>query len=89
MLDLGVARVVIGSAAVTQVDRVRTWLDHFGPERLTLAFDVRLDADGAPRVATHGWQQPIRAIPVERARTFRGLISSGMCCARMWTAMAH
>jgi phosphoribosylformimino-5-aminoimidazole carboxamide ribotide isomerase len=57
MLDLGVARVVIGSAAVTHVDRVRTWLDRFGPERLTLAFDVRLDADGAPRVATHGWQQ--------------------------------
>jgi phosphoribosylformimino-5-aminoimidazole carboxamide ribotide isomerase len=57
MLDLGVARVVIGSAAVTHVDLVRTWLDHFGPERLTLAFDVRLDADGTPRVATHGWQQ--------------------------------
>jgi phosphoribosylformimino-5-aminoimidazole carboxamide ribotide isomerase len=57
MLDLGVARVVIGSAAVTQADRVRTWLDRFGAERLTLAFDVRLDADGTPRVATHGWQQ--------------------------------
>jgi phosphoribosylformimino-5-aminoimidazole carboxamide ribotide isomerase len=57
VLDLGVARAVIGSAAVTHVDRVRTWLDHFGPERLTLAFDVRLDADGTPRVATHGWQQ--------------------------------
>ncbi len=57
MLDLGVARVVIGSAAVTDVDRVRSWLDHFGPERLTLAFDVRLDEHGTPRVATHGWQQ--------------------------------
>ncbi len=30
MLDLGVARVVIGSAAVTQVEQVRTWLAHFG-----------------------------------------------------------
>jgi phosphoribosylformimino-5-aminoimidazole carboxamide ribotide isomerase len=55
MLDLGVARVVIGSAALTQVDQVRTWLKHFGAERMTLAFDVRLDADDTPRVATHGW----------------------------------
>lgn len=57
MLDLGVARVVVGSAAVTQVDQVRTWLKHFGPERMTLAFDVRLDQTGTPRVATHGWRE--------------------------------
>jgi len=57
MLDMGVARVVIGSAAVTQVDQVGAWLEHFGPERMTLAFDVRLDDSGIPRVATHGWQQ--------------------------------
>jgi phosphoribosylformimino-5-aminoimidazole carboxamide ribotide isomerase len=57
MLDLGVARVVIGSAAVTHVEEVRTWLEHFGPERMALAFDVRLDRSGMPRVATHGWQR--------------------------------
>jgi phosphoribosylformimino-5-aminoimidazole carboxamide ribotide isomerase len=57
MFDLGAARVVIGSAAVTQVEQVRTWIEHFGPERITLAFDVRLDAGGAARVATHGWQR--------------------------------
>jgi phosphoribosylformimino-5-aminoimidazole carboxamide ribotide isomerase len=55
MLDLGAARVVIGSAALTQVDQVRTWLKHFGSERVTLAFDVRLDDSDTPRVATHGW----------------------------------
>jgi phosphoribosylformimino-5-aminoimidazole carboxamide ribotide isomerase len=57
MLELGASRVVIGSAAVTQVEEVRTWLDCFGPERVTLAFDVRLDGTGVPRVAIHGWQQ--------------------------------
>jgi len=57
MLNLGVARVVIGSAALTHTESVRTWLEHFGPERITLAFDVRLDDAGTPRVATHGWQQ--------------------------------
>ena len=56
-LDLGVARVVIGSAAITQVAEVRTWLERVGAERMTLAFDVRLGDDGIPRVATHGWQR--------------------------------
>ena len=57
MLDLGAARVVIGSAAVTRAGDVRHWLDQVGAERMTLAFDVRLDDGGIPRVATHGWQR--------------------------------
>jgi phosphoribosylformimino-5-aminoimidazole carboxamide ribotide isomerase len=57
MLDLGAARVVIGSAAITHVEEVRGWLGRFGPEQLTLAFDVRLDRSGVPRVTTHGWQE--------------------------------
>jgi phosphoribosylformimino-5-aminoimidazole carboxamide ribotide isomerase len=57
MLDLGVERAVIGSSAVTHVEQVRTWLDYFGPDCIALAFDVRLDETGVPRVATHGWQR--------------------------------
>ncbi len=57
MLDAGVARAVVGSAAVTQVEQVEAWLRRFGAERLTLAFDVCLDENGVPRVMTHGWQQ--------------------------------
>jgi phosphoribosylformimino-5-aminoimidazole carboxamide ribotide isomerase len=53
--DVGVARVVVGSAAVTHVQRVRGWLDEFGPDRVVLAFDVRLDHAGIPCVAIHGW----------------------------------
>jgi phosphoribosylformimino-5-aminoimidazole carboxamide ribotide isomerase len=56
MLDAGVARAVVGSAALSQPEQVRAWLKHFGAERLTLAFDVRVDAEGLPRVTTHGWQ---------------------------------
>jgi phosphoribosylformimino-5-aminoimidazole carboxamide ribotide isomerase len=57
MLEAGVARVVIGSAAVTRVELVRAWLDDFGAERIVLAFDVRLDPTGLPRVAIHGWRE--------------------------------
>jgi phosphoribosylformimino-5-aminoimidazole carboxamide ribotide isomerase len=57
MLECGAARVVIGSAAISDPDTVLEWLRRFGPERVTLAFDVRIDAGGTPRVATHGWQR--------------------------------
>jgi phosphoribosylformimino-5-aminoimidazole carboxamide ribotide isomerase len=56
VLDLGVARAVIGSAALVKGDQVRSWLEHFGADRITLAFDVRLDETGVPCVATHGWR---------------------------------
>jgi len=57
MLNAGVGRAVIGSAAVTRVDLVRTWLEDFGAERIVLALDVRLDPLGTPRVAIHGWRE--------------------------------
>jgi phosphoribosylformimino-5-aminoimidazole carboxamide ribotide isomerase len=57
MLDLGAARVVVGSAALIKAGQVRAWLRHFGPDRVTLAFDVRLNDTGTPCVATHGWQR--------------------------------
>lgn len=57
MLDAGVARVVVGSAAISQVEQVQAWLAHFGAQRLTLAFDVCIDEAGLPRVMTHGWQR--------------------------------
>jgi phosphoribosylformimino-5-aminoimidazole carboxamide ribotide isomerase len=57
LLTHGVARVVIGSAAVEQPQQVADWMQSVGPERVCLAFDVRLDARGIPRLHTHGWQQ--------------------------------
>lgn len=55
LLGNGVQRVVIGSAAVENPDEVVRWLTRFGAERICLAFDVRVDAAGEPRVRTRGW----------------------------------
>jgi phosphoribosylformimino-5-aminoimidazole carboxamide ribotide isomerase len=57
LLDAGVSRVVVGSTAVTAPGEVASWLRDFGPERIVLAFDVRLDETGVPRLATHGWER--------------------------------
>jgi phosphoribosylformimino-5-aminoimidazole carboxamide ribotide isomerase len=53
----GIARVVVGSAAVERPDEVSGWLKRYGSERICLAFDVRLDAQGVPRVRTRGWTE--------------------------------
>lgn len=56
LLDSGVARVVVGSVAVRQPELVSEWLGTFGPERITLALDVRMAGD-QPRVAISGWAE--------------------------------
>ena len=56
MFEAGVARVVIGSLAVKQPEKVREWLDEFGPDRITLSLDVRL-IEGTPMVAIAGWTE--------------------------------
>ena len=53
--DSGISRVVIGTKAVTEPETVREWLIEFGADRIVLAFDANIDADGVPRLATHGW----------------------------------
>ena len=54
LLDAGVARVVIGSAALQRVDDVRQWIEAFGAERICCAFDVRPAGD-AFDVVVGGW----------------------------------
>jgi phosphoribosylformimino-5-aminoimidazole carboxamide ribotide isomerase len=55
LLNAGVARVVVGSLAATDQPRVAGWLRAFGPERIVLALDVRVNGE-TPEVLVHGWQ---------------------------------
>jgi phosphoribosylformimino-5-aminoimidazole carboxamide ribotide isomerase len=54
LLDAGVDRAVIGSMALLAPAAFAAMLGQFGPDRLTLALDVRMDGE-TPMVATHGW----------------------------------
>ena len=53
-LENGIARCVVGSAAVREPDMVASWIDEFGPDRIVLALDVTID-ESVPVLATHGW----------------------------------
>jgi phosphoribosylformimino-5-aminoimidazole carboxamide ribotide isomerase len=69
LLDAGVARVVVGSVAVREPALVGEWLQAFGPERITLALDVRISA-GEPRVAVSGWTETSELTLWEVAQRF-------------------
>jgi phosphoribosylformimino-5-aminoimidazole carboxamide ribotide isomerase len=60
LLGAGVARVVVGSAAVEAPEAVESWLTRYGAERVCLAFDVRLDGEGLPLLYTRGWLEATR-----------------------------
>jgi phosphoribosylformimino-5-aminoimidazole carboxamide ribotide isomerase len=57
LLDIGVSRVVIGSLAVKHPELIKTWLKTYGGEKIVLALDVNIDAQGNKLIATHGWQE--------------------------------
>jgi len=54
LIKSGVARVVVGSAAVVQKDDVHRWLGEFGAENICLALDVKTER-GVRMVAVSGW----------------------------------
>jgi phosphoribosylformimino-5-aminoimidazole carboxamide ribotide isomerase len=65
-------RVVVGSLAVSEPERVAGWLSEVGPERLALAMDVRVDAAGEPLLTTHGWRQSTSLSLWQALEPYRG-----------------
>jgi phosphoribosylformimino-5-aminoimidazole carboxamide ribotide isomerase len=56
LLNLKLARVIIGSMAVKEPKLVVDWLKVFGAEKIVLALDIKNIAD-ISYVATEGWQK--------------------------------
>jgi len=57
LFDAGVARVVLGSVAVGEPERVESWLAQHGAERLCIALDTRAAADGRWLLPVRGWTE--------------------------------
>ncbi|TYK64589.1 1-(5-phosphoribosyl)-5-[(5-phosphoribosylamino)methylideneamino]imidazole-4-carboxamide isomerase [Colwellia echini] len=55
LLDLGANRVVIGSLAIKQPELVTEWVKKYGSEKIVLALDIKIDAQGNKTLPTHGW----------------------------------
>lgn len=62
-LDLGVSRVVVGTAAVENPALVEAALTIYGPERVAVGIDARREM-----VRTHGWKQAATLTAVELAQ---------------------
>lgn len=56
ILDAGAKRAVVGSLAVTHPHTVIGWLNRYGANRITAAFDVRI-VDGTPYPTVKGWTE--------------------------------
>ncbi|HDQ73646.1 MAG TPA: 1-(5-phosphoribosyl)-5-[(5-phosphoribosylamino)methylideneamino]imidazole-4-carboxamide isomerase [Chloroflexi bacterium] len=67
ILDLGVRRVVLGTAAVKDPALVEAVLAAFGPERVAVGIDARRG-----QVQTHGWQEAAAVTPRQLARQWAG-----------------
>lgn len=57
ILDAGAERVVVGSLAVREPERVLQWIGRFGAESITVALDTRQGRDGAWHLPVHGWTE--------------------------------
>lgn len=56
ILEAGASRAVVGSLAVTSPQTVIGWLNEFGPEAITAAFDVRI-VNATPYPTAKGWTE--------------------------------
>lgn len=57
LLDAGAKRVVVGSTAVKEPQKVKGWIQKYGIEQIVLALDINVDAQGQRKVAISGWQE--------------------------------
>lgn len=57
ILAAGADRVVVGSLAVRQPERVIGWLRQFGADRITVALDARANEHGEWDLPVAGWTQ--------------------------------
>ena len=70
LLQAGADRVVVGSLAATQRNRIAGWIGRYGSGRMTIALDVRCDSNGCWWPAVDGWTATGRLGLIELVRFY-------------------
>jgi phosphoribosylformimino-5-aminoimidazole carboxamide ribotide isomerase len=80
ILEAGADRVVIGSLAVREPERVLGWVARFGAERITVALDARQDGNGEWQLPVSGWTETSAAsLPALLRRFAEGGVRHLLC----------
>ena len=74
LLAAGASRVVIGSLAIREPVLVQQWLRVYGGDRIVLALDVAINAQGEKTLPSHGW---IEASNITLEQVLDGFIAAG------------
>jgi phosphoribosylformimino-5-aminoimidazole carboxamide ribotide isomerase len=56
LFEIGIERVIIGSLAVKEPEKVKEWLQIYGNNKIVLALDVKITTD-TPYISINGWQK--------------------------------
>lgn len=79
LFDAGVERVVVGSMAVREPERVCGWIGQHGAGRITIALDTRWRA-GAWRLPSAGWERDEAAVLDELAPRYAAAGARHVLC---------
>ncbi|WP_075431716.1 1-(5-phosphoribosyl)-5-[(5-phosphoribosylamino)methylideneamino] imidazole-4-carboxamide isomerase [Buchnera aphidicola] len=56
LLSNGVSKVVLGTIAVTEAEKLKKWLKYFDCEQIILAIDIKINKNNQNQVAINGWK---------------------------------
>lgn len=79
LFDVGVSRVVVGSVAIRDPERVAGWLAAYGPDHFTLALDT-LRRNGAWTLPSAGWTEAESRTLDELAPWYAGQGAKHLLC---------
>ena len=74
LLTAGASRVVVGSVAIREPETVQGWLRTYGGDKIVLALDVSINAQGDKTLPSHGW---IEESTVTLEQVLDGFIAAG------------
>jgi phosphoribosylformimino-5-aminoimidazole carboxamide ribotide isomerase len=80
LFDAGVARIVVGSLAVRDPERVENWIARYGAERICIALDTRADATGWWTLPVKGWTELAPTGLDELARRYARIGARHLLC---------